>query len=691
MHEQIIELLRKGETEAALQQARVAALAVPDDAGAQRVLAMALQQAGDGAAARTAIERAIELAPDEPEHHFDLATMLFAERQEAAAQEALGRSIALDPNQFDAYLVQAQLALGRGDLDEAERQRKLAARVDASHPQLAAIDGMLALRRGDGELAQRILSSALELAPNDPQLLYALGFTYLQLGHLAFAEQAFRKVIERMPSAITLHALVADLLRQQGHPAAAAEAMAPLLADPSRATPGLFRLAGELELQANRPEAAIAHLRQALAAKADDPLILRAALEAWRRLGDAGDARAALDAALATTRDSAALWHARLAVEAAGTPGAGEVIQRWLAAMPGSVEAHELHMADQVLRGDMDGATATAREIVEREPGRYSAELRLYQDLMERDPEAAVARCESLLPQAKDATSRARIENWLALAHDRAGHPHQALALWQSLQEAQASQQVEPWTPGEASVEWPAMGDSAAGQSAPVAFLWGLPGSGVERVAGLLAGMLPALRSDRFGATPPRDPLQRFATIGELQRGELAPESIVSRWSEALATRGLQDGQLIDWLPYWDNALLLALRPHLPGARLLVVLRDPRDMLLDWLAFGAPLPLFLASPVDAARWMSSVLAQVADLHEANLYPHRLLQVDATLDDAQAMARQLAEALPANLPMPQGELWPPRFAPGHWREYREALGDAFALLAPVAQRLGYPAD
>src|SRR6476659_8989696 len=104
---------------------------------------------------------------------------------------------------------------------------------------------MLALRRGDAQQAQLLLANALQKTPEDPQLMYAIGFAYMQLGHLAFAEQAFRKVIERVPAAVNLHALVADLLRQQGHPGEAAEAMAPLLSDPAKATPGLLRLAGE--------------------------------------------------------------------------------------------------------------------------------------------------------------------------------------------------------------------------------------------------------------------------------------------------------------------------------------------------------------------------------------------------------------------------------------------------------------
>jgi hypothetical protein len=35
--------------------------------------------------------------------------------------------------------------------------------------------------------------------------------------------------------------------------------------------------------------------------------------------------------------------------------------------------------------------------------------------------------------------------------------------------------------------------------------------------------------------------------------------------------------------------------------------------------------------------------------------------------------------------------PAHFAPGHWRNYRQALAEEFAALTPVALRMGYPED
>src|SRR5690606_34585129 len=99
------------------------------------------------------------------------------------------------------------------------------------------------------------------------------------------------------------------------------------------------------------------------------------------------------------------------------------------------------------------------------------------------------------------------------------------------------------------------------------------------------------LKADRFGATPPADLFQRFRTPEDLESGQVAPAAAAQEWREALPARGVRPGgPLIDLLLWWDNSMLHVLRPHVPEGVLLVALRDPRDMLLDWLAWGRRLP-----------------------------------------------------------------------------------------------------
>lgn len=689
LSDSILDAMRRGSPAEALAAAQAAVAERPDDAAALRALAFTQQATGDAAQALASLDRAIELAPDEADAHFARAGLLLGAGQVDAAREALSHSIGLDPNLFGAYLLQAQLALGRGDLDEADRLRRLATRIVPSHPHLSAIEGTILLRRGDAVAAQQILANALQAAPDDPHVGYALAFTYMAQGHLAFAEQALRKVRENVPAAKNLHALIADLMHQQGRPADAAAEIAPLLADPAHATPGLHRIAGELELEAGHPERALPHLRTALAAKPDDRRILSAILQAWQRLDATDDARSTLDAALATTPDSDDLWQARLALEPVGGDVAQAVVARWRAAMPKSVMALETRMAIQNMTGDQAGADTTAQQILALEPGRRSAELRVLNQLMDRDPPAAVERCRQLLERTAPGVSRRLVQSWLAMAQDHAGQVAGAVSTWSALQAGIAPERLPLWSPSTARSDWPELAPIAP-DAVRTAFLFGAPGSAVERVAVLLGANLPVFRRDRFGPRPPRDGFQKFSTIAALADGDSAEAAtLVSGWRAALPERGIASGPVIDWLPFWDNALLNVLRPQLPEATLLVVVRDPRDMLLDWLAFGGPTPVALADLAAGAQWLATVLNQLAALHEQDLYPHQWLRLDDAADDPAALTALVGGALGLDLPVPPaGALGTRRFPAGHWRAYAQALAEPFAVLTPVARRLGY---
>lgn len=687
--ERILDALRRDARDEALAAAREALSASPDDPQAHRLLAMALRASGDGEAARASIEQAIALAPDDADLHFERAGYLLGAHQLAEAQAALAQTLALDPNQFGAYLLQAQLALGHGDLDEADRLARLAARIAPEHPWLKVLEGTLALRRGDADAALAILSKAAELAPDDAQVRYALGFAYLARQHYAFAEQAFRGVLEQTPDATSLRGLIAELLQRQGRHAEAADELAPLLGDEKTATPALRRFAGELELMAGRHERALPLLRAALAAEPRDRRTIQALVEAWRRSGDAEDARNTLDAALATSPAIDDLWRARLMFETVGGDDADAVIGRWLAAAPHSVPALEAQMAQHAACGRAENADAAARRLVELEPGHGAAEMRLIDAKLQRDPAAAVAHIEDLIARAEDAENLRLLRSWLAIAHDRAGQPAQAAALWAALNAELAEQRLPLPDITAPRTTWPELAPAQAGARG-VAFMVGAPGALVERMAIVLSGSVESFRADRFGAQPPDDALQNLHTPQRLASGETDAATVAASWRAQHSARGVANGEIIDWLLWWDNALLAVLREQLPRAMLLFAIRDPRDTLLDWLAFGAPAPFRIVSPRAAAAWLAIALNQIALLHEQELFPHRLIRLDDIANDPAALAQALGEALQVQLPEPPPHvLGPPHFAPGHWRAYAGALADAFALLTPVARRLGYP--
>ena len=687
MYEPILHALRGNAYDEAIAGARELLATSPDDAQLHRLLAHAHRGKGDTAMALESIERALALEPEHATLHLERAGLLIGAYRLADAQHALGEATGLNPNQFDAYVLQAQLALGQGDLDAAERHARLAARLAPDHPGVASVEGMVALRRGDGASALAILSTAAQSSPGDTQLRYALGMAYLEQGHLAFAEQAFRGVLEAFPAAAGLRGLLARIMARQGHPGAGVAELEPLFEQDGNDTPGLRLIAGELQLQANRPERALPHLKKALARRPGDQQTLAALMQAWRLLDDIEDARSTLEAALATTTDSHELWLARLYVAGEDRAEALQVAARWKAAMPGQVPPLEARLSLLQAAGETAAADAVARQIVQLEPGRVSGESHLVDSLLESDPDAALARVEALLPQATDPGARRALQGWLGLVQDRAGRFEAATATLVALRAEEAPERLPLPPVGLPPKVLPALASAAEG--APAAWLlWGPPGSGVERIASVLASAHGGLCADRFGPTPPDDAFQNYRTVAALDAGTLEPAAVVEQWRQGLAGRGYPAGHIVDWLLWWDNSLLLALRPHLPEASLLVALRDPRDMLLDWLAHGGAAPLALTSPVQAASWLAAVLDQVATLHEQDLYPHRLLRLDQAMADVPAVATALEDIIELAHPLP-ASFGPARFAAGHWRQYADALAEPFAMLRPVSMRFGYP--
>lgn len=685
MYDDITTTLASGDRAAAVDKARAAVAAAPDDAQAHRLLGLALALTGDPTGAHASLDRALHLAPHDALLHYQRAVLLFGEERSDEASAELAETMRLDPNHLPAYVMQAQIALAAANVDEADRLTRLAARIDPEHPWLLTIQGLVALHRNDAPRAHALLQRAVQLAPGNIQARYALGQAYMAQGHLAFAEEAFRQVVERNPGAVAMRQMLADVVRRQGRPAEAADLLEPAIAG-DNALPDLLRYAGELRLVAQDHERALPLLRRALAGAPGDGPILDSLIEALRRKGDQADARETIEKALQDTPQIEGLWSARLFFEPFDGDPQG-IIERWRAALPHSVHALHAAMSLAATEGKPDDAEAIARRILDVEPGHAGAQVQVVSHLFQTAPAQAVDYIASLLPNISDDATLRTVRGWLAKSQDRAGQHADALATWTALHARQADTVPLPALT-EGARAYPPLATADAAEPRPV-FVYGLPGSGVERVATVLLASQPSFRADRVGPEPPADPLQDPATATALAAGKVDPGAVVAGWKAALPGRNIVDGRVTDWLAWWDNALLHALRPHLPQARLLLVLRDPRDMLLDWLASGTYRLYAVESPMAIARWLAGQLDQVATLVEQDLFPYYVLRVDANGDDPAALAAAVGEALGSEMQAPQA-LGPARYPAGHWREYRKVLAEPFALLADGARRLGYPA-
>ena len=688
MYDHIIEILRRGDVASALKEARAAVAATPDDQQAQRLLALAEAFSGNSQVAHQSLEHALALTPQDASLHYLRAALLVADGRGVEAAAPLGETIALDPNEIRAYLLQMQLAIGRGDLDEADRLGKLAARLDPDHPRLLVQQALIALHRNDAARAHALLQRAEPRAPGDAQLRYARGLAYRAQGHYAFAEQAFRELVEKRPSAFELRFLLADTIRLQQRYAEAAEILEAGLGGDD-APPDALRYAGELWLVAGDNARALRLLRRAAAGQPGDRQTQDALLEALRRNGDREEARNTLDALLATSPKEDLLWAARLAHEAEDGDRRG-VQARWQAAVPHSIHARHAGMDLAAEAGDAAEADAQARRILEEQPGHGGAQAHVIRNLYRTDPPAAVRYIRDLLPGIHDVPSLRMVRGWLARAQDKAGDTRGALQTWVETRGLGEKRPLPP-PPTASNRAYPPLATTGIDPRAPrPMFAYGPPGSGIELVVGVLMGNLPTVRIERVASGLPADPFSQQGTAAALAAGTQDPVATVDAWRRMLPMRQIPDGNIIDWLPQWENAWLHALRAALPEGLLLLAVRDPRDMLMDWLANGGYLEYAVDTPLEMARWLQPQLEQVADLIENDLYPHRVVRMDGLGEEPEPLARAVAEALGTDLATADVR-GPGRLPPGRWRDYRDALGEAFALLAPVAVRLGYPAD
>jgi tetratricopeptide (TPR) repeat protein len=698
LHDVIDALRRK--TPDAMALARAEVETTPGSADAHHLLGLAQREAGDPAGARASFDRAIELAPDESLYHFSLALLAYAQREFALAERASGHALALDPNQLGAYILRIQLAAGRGDLDEAGRQLALAERLAPEHPQVHFAAGQLALARGDAERAVERLVLAVAARPDDTQVLGLLGTAYLRSGHPAFAEQALRKAVARDSRAVDARMQLVESMLAQGRPDDADAELAQWRAVHPH-DPGVAVIAAELKLQTGDPHAALTAFSEALALAPDSPAALTGTERALVAIGDRALARKTWDGVLHAYPQHDLVWSLRLGA-AGNREERDDVLRRWREAIPESTMA----ALTQALQDESEGRDADAEAgydfVLARAPQQPDALFSKAMYEAPRDPDAALARLDALIaivPKAK-ALAALAVRGQL---HDARDNTRDAAADWLGAHVGSGFGPSDLPFPDEALQAMPQPPDAGPTES-PVVLLWGPPGSGSERMA---AALRHAPGRPLMLGTPdllPRlldfpDALIARAT-SEADVATLASE-IAAEYARSIEPYAQQGNPgVFDWLGRWDARVVPALRHALPGLRLVAVVRDPRDLLLNWLAFGAPAGPAFTDPFACAAWLANQLEHLLFSRDALGLPVLLVDMDAF--DAQPEATMAQVAAFADLASPPdtrvaldrrtgtGRL-PTLLPAGRWSAYCEEFADAFELLASIAERLGYPRE
>ncbi len=676
----ITQALQRGDTAAALSAAQAFAISDPQNPQAHHWLGICLQRSGDIAGARSAIDQAINMAPDRADFQISRAALALEQKDYAAAEQGMKDAVNLDPNQLQAYVTLAHMALARGENDEATKQLKLAQRIDPDHPQVLLLEGHVAQYSGQADKALKCFTVAAELDSKNPLAQVSLGMAYGARGMWPFAEQAFKNAMALEPSNPgVLRGLVRSQLQQELWLEAIDSLGQWLINKPDDHSARMMR--AQVRAQIGQTEETLEDLLIVNAANPGNPQVLSPLANLLASLGRAEEAIEWLEDALSKSPQNNILWSMRTTMTSQQPEVTQEVLQRWLAALPESPQAHEALAQLHETIGDFDAAETSADVALSYEKNLPFAQFIKLRAEIRKDPKQALARLEILERAATNPESERMVFAWRGLAYDKLQQYDKAAESFRQMAQRTLAQH-----------QLPQILPTHTNEHADIAgtLLWAPTGTRIELVLQTLSHVLgerlladrnlPSARDDGFGHVR--------GLPGTPQAGT------AESWQDAIRQADLEPDTAVDWIPHFDGYTAAELK----GTRTLALISDPRDALINWMVFGsAQAYAFHPDENMSAEWLAQTCEAFADHLEKNSAVVSVVQIDGLPENAASVAQALQvalgieEALDASLLALKVQArggFDNQFASGHWRHYRNSFKVAFDRLTPVAVRLGY---
>jgi Flp pilus assembly protein TadD len=695
----IRELIQKGQLDEAEYRLRDRLNEAPNDPEALNMYGVVLARKGDALGARSHFKRAIDAGPEEPSYLVNYGLLLAQQGDSLRATEFLERAAALDPNWSRGHAQLGELALSAGQVDSADQRFRTALRADPNDAQAQIGLAQVLLVHGDVDHALALAQSAIQQLPDDPRAQTVLGMVLLSKGHFAFARQALDNALRLDPSNVRVRRLDAKAQVADGDANAALATLA-RVTDFSAEDAELLARLGDLALRAGRHEPLIDLLDRALVRIDGDPRLVHAAAEARVRAGRIDDAISLLGA-YARADAHPSIWTHQLGLlTRQGRQDEGYALARaWCEAQPHQAEAHAEFATGAELRGEAAIAQQAADKALALDAGQPKAlSIAAAYELRAGKPGTHCAALAALAPDLLGSGARATRSFLLGYAADRAGDPDAAVAHWLEVHATLPKQRMpalsDPLAPPR---ELPIPVTEAEGR--PLVFVPYIPGSGAEALLRALArGTSIAVLTDRLGTHGRHDGLstdQRGQIENGLGEGTL--KVFRRRYWRALDRLKLPlDRLVLDVLPSLEWVQYAALSGSLPQGRVLAFVRDPRDTLLHWLAYGTTPARAIGKPELAANYLLRQYQHLDRMRSSAGLAVSVIRAEDFDADRDALRGRLGQALgvpPESLVLdaPQRPVLanlPERLESGRWRRYAAPLGKAFRLLAPAAKRFGY---
>ncbi len=173
-------------------------------------LARVYQYRGDHANAMEVLTKAIEVSPNTPDRHMDLAMQLKAVGNTGAAKASLAKALKLSRKKvkLPQRYIEACLDLGMDKEAEAVMQRSMGGMEDIA---LLNQMGIVCRRRKEFDRAQKYYKRALEIAPDDETLNYNYAVLLVDLKDYQAARSYLYQVLRENPDSEKALALIIKL------------------------------------------------------------------------------------------------------------------------------------------------------------------------------------------------------------------------------------------------------------------------------------------------------------------------------------------------------------------------------------------------------------------------------------------------------------------------------------------------
>lgn len=298
------DLLDAGCASEAAEQAQLAMTMLPELREGRRLLARALESAGDPAAA---LPHWKALSADEPDCRMRVGECALQMGDSLAALQSAEACLTTDPSAIPPMVLAARALRQQGEFERAGRYLDAAQTADPGNPEVIVTRAEILETAGQTDAAGPLLASGVQSNPRSAALRMAYArwlrtrgqesealseaeravalepsetgwkATYAEmlaaLGHTSQAQSVLEDIVARVPGNLAARHHLVKIYRSQGR---LEDARAMLQSLPADAPAELHLEAARLELVSDTPEAAgraLAHLERAVARRSTDPEI----------------------------------------------------------------------------------------------------------------------------------------------------------------------------------------------------------------------------------------------------------------------------------------------------------------------------------------------------------------------------------------------------------------------------------